>query len=156
MRKSSKAVLAAVVVGGLGFGASSWAAAAPTDGTTIAFTEHETSNKTFNLGTAHGVAVGFIQLDANDDIQAGHKIGHDGGSCTITRVSNGTADDLCNVTFALTNGQIDAAGLVTSTPSGPGTFTIAIVGGTGLYNGARGEATVVSAQSPKITIHLKD
>jgi hypothetical protein len=122
--------------------------------TVISFTQHETSDHNFNLGSGHGIAVGLIQLAADNDYQGSRQIGHDGGSCTMTRLSGGTADELCNVTFALTRGQIDAAGLVTSTPSGPGTFTIAITGGTGAYAGARGQATVVPARSPKITLRL--
>jgi hypothetical protein len=156
MNSAVKGLLAVGLAGGLGFAATSTAVASPATGTTIAFTEHETSDRTFNLGTGHGVAVGFIELAANDDIQAGRKIGHDGSSCTITRVSEGTADDLCDVTFVLTQGQIDAAGLVTSTQAGPGTFTVAIVGGTGAYSNAHGQATVISARSPKVTLHFND
>jgi hypothetical protein len=147
--------MAVCLAGGLGLGAANAAAASPQSGKTISFIEHETSDQTFNLGNGHGVAVGFVELAANDDVQGHHKIGHDGGSCTITRLSHGTADDLCQVTFVLTGGQIDAAGLVTSTPAGPGTFTVAIVGGTGAYSRARGQATVIPAQSPQVTIHLE-
>ena len=124
--------------------------------TTISFVEHETSDQSFHLGPKAGVAVGYVELAANEDIQGNKKIGHDGGNCVITRLSGGTADDLCNVVFVLAGGQVDANGLVTSTPSGPGTFTMAIVGGTGLYSGARGEVTTVPAQSPKITLHITD
>ncbi len=42
----------------------------------------------------------------------------------------------------------------TSTPSGPGTFQLAVTGGTGNYQDARGYATVVPGNSPTVTIHL--
>ncbi|HUK73518.1 MAG TPA: hypothetical protein VLW50_33035 [Streptosporangiaceae bacterium] len=48
----------------------------------------------------------------------------------------------------LSHGQIDLSGLVTSTPSGPGTFQLAVTGGTGGtggYQDARGYAIVVQA-----------
>lgn len=155
MNKATTGLLAVCLAGGLGVAATNAAAATPASGRTISFTERETSDRTFNLGSGHGVVVGFVELAASDDIQGVRQIGHDGGSCTITRLSDGTADDLCNVTFVLTGGQVDAAGLVTSTPAGPGTFTVAIVGGTGDYSGAHGQATVVSAQSPRVTLHFE-
>jgi hypothetical protein len=156
MRRAIAGLVTVGLAGGLGLAATNKAVASPTTGATIAFAEHETSDRTFNLGAGHGVAVGFVELSASDDMQAGRKIGHDGGNCTITRLSNGTADDLCTLTFVLARGQINAVGLVTSTPAGPGTFTIAIVGGTGAYSSAHGQATVVSARSPKVTLHLGD
>jgi hypothetical protein len=54
----------------------------------------------------------------------------------------------------LAHGQIDLSGLVTSTPSGPGTFRLAVTGGTGNYQDARGYATVVPGNTPAVTIHL--
>jgi hypothetical protein len=51
-------------------------------------------------------------------------------------------------------GQIDLAGLVQSTPQGPGPFDMAVTGGTGRYQDARGYATVVPSQNPKVTVHL--
>ena len=43
---------------------------------------------------------------------------------------------------------------VTSTPHGPGTFQLAVTGGTGCYTSARGYATVAPGSAPKVTIHL--
>jgi len=54
----------------------------------------------------------------------------------------------------LAHGQIDLAGLVTSTPHGPGAFQLAVTGGTGRYTSARGYATVAPGSAPKVTIHL--
>lgn len=112
------------------------------------------SDQTFHLGPKSGIAVGFVELVASDDMQGTTKLGHDGGSCTVTRLSEGTADELCDITFVLAGGQVDTAGLVTSTPSGPGAFRLAIVGGTGTYSTASGQATVVPAQAPTVTLRL--
>lgn len=147
--------IAAGVLAAAGAGVAIVAAApASASGQTISYTETETSNHSFNLGSGHGVAVGFIQLSGNKLMRGGTQIGHDGGNCTVTRLGGGTADELCTVVAVLTAGQIDLAGLVTSTPQGPGTFQIAVTGGTGSYAGARGYATVVSGQRPRVTIHL--
>ncbi|MGO8886170.1 MAG: hypothetical protein ACLPUO_13560 [Streptosporangiaceae bacterium] len=44
--------------------------------------------------------------------------------------------------------------LVASTPNGPGAFRLAVTGGTGRYQDARGYAAVVPSHSPKVTVHL--
>ena len=121
---------------------------------TISFTEHQISDQNFNLGSGRGIAVGAVELSANTLIQGSKQIGRDGGSCTITRLSARSADDLCFDVLAVAGGQIDLAGLVPSTPQGPGTFQVAVTGGTGRYQHARGYATVVPGQNPKVTVHL--
>ena len=148
--------IAAGVLAAAGTGVAIMAAAAPTGpaGQTISYTETAVSDHGFNLGSGHGVAVGFIELAANKLMRGGTQIGTDGENCTVTRLGGGTADELCTVVADLAGGQIDLAGLVTSTPQGPGTFQVAVTGGTGSYAGARGYATVVSAQHPRVTIHL--
>jgi len=94
----------------------------------------------------------LVELSANDLMQGGRQIGRDGGSCTFTRLSAQSADDLCLDILALTGGQIDLDGLVPSTPQGPGTFQLAVTGGTSRDQDARGY--VVPSQDPKVTVHL--
>ena len=148
---------AAVVLVAAGAGVAI-AAAAPAStrpvGQTISFTERQISDRNFNLGSAHGIAVGAVELSANSLMQGRRQIGRDGGSCTVTRLSAQSADDLCLDVLALPGGQIDLAGLVPSTPQGPGPFDVAVTGGTGRYQDARGYATVVPSQNPKVTVHL--
>ena len=148
--------IAAGVLAAAGAGVAITAAAAPAGaaGQTISYTETPISDHSFNLGSGHGVAVGFVELGANKLMRGGTQIGTDGENCTVTRLGGGTADELCTVAVVLGAGQIDLSGLVTSTPQGPGTFTVAVTGGTGSYAGATGYATVVSAQYPRVTIHL--
>jgi hypothetical protein len=118
------------------------------------FTERQISDKNFNLGSAHGIAVGAVELAANNLMQGSKQIGRDGVSCTFTRLSAQSADDLCLDILALTGGQIDLAGLGPSTPLGPGTFHLAVTGGTGRYKDVRGYATIIPSQNPKVTVHL--
>jgi hypothetical protein len=59
----------------------------------------------------------------------------------------------CTSTYALPGGQIDAVGDYDNSPGGDA-GTVAVVGGTGAYVGARGTATTRS-DNPNITIRLK-
>lgn len=151
-----QAAAAVLVAAGAGVAivAAAPGSATPASQTTISFTEHQTSDQNFNLGSGHGIAVGAVELSANSLMQVSRQIGRDGVSCTITRLSAQSADDLCSDTLALANGQIDLAGLVPSTPRGPGTFQLAVTGGTGRYQHARGYANVAPSQNPKVTVHL--
>lgn len=158
MRKAFIGVLAGGVVAGAGLGltatASATVAVAPSGSTTLSFTSHPTSNKVFHLGSSKAFGVGYVELVAGNDIQGSTKIGHDDSVQTVTRLSGGTADEVVTITFVLAGGQINTMGVVTSTPSGPGTFELAITGGTGKYASARGYATVVPVNAPKVTLHI--
>jgi hypothetical protein len=152
-RRTAAAALAAAAIGGTIVAIT--AAAAPASArTTITFTENTISDRTFNLGSGHGFAVGYVELVASKLMYGGRQIGHDGQSYTVTRLGDGSADELVSAVEVLARGQIDLSGLVTSTPSGPGTFRLAVTGGTGNYQDARGYATVVPGNTPTVTIHL--
>ncbi len=155
-RRTAAAALAVTAMGGTIVAVT--AAAAPASaGTTISFTEHNISDQTFNLGSGHGFAVGYVELVADKLMQGGKQIGHDGQSYTVTRLGAGSADEVVSAVEVLAHGQIDLSGLVTSTPSGPGTFQLAVTGGTGgtgNYQDARGYTTVVPGNTPTVTIHL--
>lgn len=156
MRKAFIGVLVTGLAAGAGLGLAATATAATSTraGTTISFVSHLSSDKIFHLGKSKAFGIGYVELIADNDMQGRTKIGHDDVVQTVTRLSGGTADEVVTVTFALAGGQIDTMGVVTSTPSGPGTFELAIIGGTGKYAAARGYATVVSANAPKVTLHI--
>ena len=84
---------------------------------------------------------------------AGKKVGNDGGGCTVvhTRPLRGE----CEATFKLRGGKITAQTLIRLT-NGPGTFVVAVNGGTGVFRNARGQATIqeLSQTKSKITFHL--
>jgi hypothetical protein len=151
-RRTAAAALAAAAIGGTI--AAITAAAPASAGTTITFTQAGVSDQTFNLGSGHGIAVGYTELVASKLMQGGRQIGHDGQSYTVTRLGAGTAGELASAAEVLAHGQIDLSGLVTSTPAGPGTFRLAVTGGTANYQDARGYATVVPGNTPTVTIHL--
>ncbi len=151
--RTAAAALAVAAIGGTIIAVTATAAPAST-ATTISFTEVNISDQTFNLGSAHGFAVGYVELVANKLMQGSKQIGHDGLTFTVTRLGSGSADELASAVEILAHGQIDLSGLVTSTPSGPGTFQLAVTGGTGTYQDARGYATVVPGNTPTVTIHL--
>jgi len=152
-RRTAAAALAVAAIGGT-IVAITAAAAPASAGTTITFTENNISDRTFNLGSGHGIAVGYVELTADKLMQGGRQIGHDGTTFTVTRFGAGSADGMFSAVEVLAHGQIDLSGLVTSTPSGPGTFQLAVTGGTGNYQDARGYATVVSGNTATVTIHL--
>ena len=151
--RAATAALAAAAIGGTIIAVTATATPAAA-ATTISFTEVNISDHTFNLGSAHGIAVGYVELSADKLMQGGKQIGHDGQSFTVTRLSNGSADGVISAVEVLAGGQIDLSGLVTSTPAGPGTFQLAVTGGTGTYQDARGYATVVPGNTPAVTIQL--
>ncbi len=151
-RRTAAAALAVAAIGGTIVAIT--AAAPASAGTTISFTQAGVSDRTFNLGSGHGFAVGYVELVASKLMHGGRQIGHDGQSYTVTRLGDGSADELVWAVEVLARGQMDLSGLVTSTPSGPGTFRLAVTGGTGNYQDARGYATVVPGNTPTVTIHL--
>jgi hypothetical protein len=72
--------------------------------------------------------------------------------CVVARQQPGQTF-WCADTYALPGGQIDAVGDYDNSPGGDA-GTIAVVGGTGAYVGARGTLTTIN-DDPDITIHLK-
>ena len=75
--------------------------------------------------------------------------GHGAGSCTALP----DGEDFCHAEFVFPNGTIDA---MVAIPKDATTWVAAIIGGTGIYDGARGQAVNVS-KGPGVTdrvIHL--
>ena len=71
-------------------------------------------------------------------LEDGETVGHNGGVCTIIDEAHET---MCTVIFSLPEGTIVAAYLNTPSPE----ETFAIVGGTGKYEGARGQGELIEA-----------
>ena len=91
-----QAAAAVLVAAGAGVAIAAAApASAKPAGQTISFTEHQISDQNLNLGSAHNIAVGAVELSANTLMQGSKQIGRDGVSCTFTRFSAQSADDLC-------------------------------------------------------------
>jgi hypothetical protein len=91
-----------------------------------------------------GPSVGDERVFADSLLDAkGAKVGHDAGVCTFTSLTPPEA--ACQITFFLSGGQIATQFLNAPPPR----KVAAIVGGTGAYRGARGEAVIV--EGPKQT-----
>ena len=80
----------------------------------------------------------------------GRKVGHDGGVCTFTSLAPPEA--ACHITFFLAGGEIAIQFLNAPPPR----KLAAVVGGTGTYRGARGEAVIVEGprQTGTVTFQL--
>lgn len=106
-----------------------------------AFAQVDTGKKGFSIGDAF---VFSEQL-----IQNGKQVGYDHIVCT--HAANWPASaETCTGTAVLANGTLQLAGL-----SKRGPFTIAVLGGTGSYAGARGTAKITSqGEKGTLTISL--
>ena len=79
-------------------------------------------------------------------------MGYDSGVCTMTRVPDPSATtgarkgpqtlENCNVTAMLKNGSLVAQGVIPYSSQNPEPSTLAIIGGTGAYDGASGTVRV--------------
>jgi hypothetical protein len=83
---------------------------------------------------------------------SGDDTGYDRGTCTVI----GTKAGICTVQLKLSKGTLAAQGLV-SFSQGSKNAPVAITGGTGAYDGARGTAFVTdtSSSSSSIDVELK-
>jgi hypothetical protein len=140
IRLALAALAAALVTAGLV--AASGSAQSPA-GTTL----HLVSRSQRNVGffpsgrTHQGQHVGFGDTISGDDT------GYDRGACTIVGQSL-----LCNVQVQLSKGTLSVQGIV---PQRANNTPMAITGGTGAYDGARGTAVVTDhANSTDISVTL--
>jgi hypothetical protein len=98
-----------------------------------------------------GFSVGDVETDTDHLYQHGKAIGHLVASCSAARVGK-TADQLCEFVLTISGAQIVAEGTVRSTKSGPGSFRVAVTGGTGRYEGAGGYLSMTASNSSKLPI----
>jgi hypothetical protein len=141
MNKYAKLSGAAIVasLGGLAL------APTATADTTLVLFEHDTVQHQADLG-GRGPGPGDQFIFAGDlfDRPGGMFLGTTGGSCTTLTGNETTGQQACNGTFNLAGGQIvvqgvaDTAGLFGSGATTP----ISIVGGSGIYQNARGDGTI--------------
>jgi hypothetical protein len=102
---------------------------------------------------------GFSQGDQEvvglNVLRDGKKIGEAGQVCQFVRVTQSSATDLCQLALSLPKGQITAQGLVKSTATaGPGTFFLAITGGTGAYQTAHGQVKITATATNEVPVTL--
>jgi len=96
--------------------------------------------------TREGRSLGDGFVTADDVVDGlGKTIGHTNGCCVLTSVVNG--DYQCTHTVYLRSGSVE---LPIGARGGGGLFALAVVGDTGQWTGARGEATL-RALNPNAT-----
>lgn len=117
---------------------------------------HHGSESSLDLG-AHGFSAGDQDLFTGPLTRKGAAAGSFVGTCTTARVGQKTADQLCEFVLHLAHGQITASGTVRGGQAGPGTFVLAILGGTGRYRSAAGEiaVTATNGKSFPIAVNLR-
>ena len=153
MRTKLAAMGATLLLGAMVAGTTLTVASAGEDEVELRFRAKTTEQSFVDVGEK-GDSLGdqFIFHDVLR--QAGERVGHDGGVCTITSVEQSQAQ--CLVTAWLSDGQITIQGLVVETEDSPSRLVFAVTGGTGQYEGASGEVHVIerSETLARIIVHL--
>jgi ABC-type cobalt transport system substrate-binding protein len=108
---------------------------------------------TIDLGHP-GFSAGDQEIVALDLSRDGTKVGTGGSICQFVITTTSSASDLCQLALSLPDGQITAQGLVASTPAGPGTYFLAITGGTGSYRTAHGQVKITATTTNRVPFTL--
>ncbi len=114
---------------------------------------HQSHDSAIDLG-ANGFSAGDEDLAVATLTRGGNRVGRLVLSCTTAHVGKASADQLCEFVMSLRGGQITAAGTVRAGQSGPGTFSLPILGGTGRYQGAGGQISVTSTNGGTVPIQV--
>jgi hypothetical protein len=101
-----------------------------------------------------GFSQGDQEIVGLNVFRGGKKIGEAGQVCQFVRVTKSSATDLCQIALSLPKGQVTAQGLVKSTAAGPGTFFLAITGGTGAYQTAHGQMKITATTTNEVPVTL--
>jgi hypothetical protein len=152
--RRSRLMLAPIVAGAALLAASlaSTGGAQAPAGRTLTFTERENTGffrvidnppKNRDRGDRTKLTVGDVIILGGPFFNAANtaRVGRSGAVCTVVTPGGfGRFTASCNGSFVLADGAIELQGLIRFTPN----LRLAVVGGTGAYNGARGTFTSVS------------
>jgi hypothetical protein len=101
---------------------------------------------------------GDLAVFSDDVYWNGNKVGFLDGTCTFTRVRATAGRFNCTATLTLPKGQITVQGAIRIPfqEDFPGPFYVAITGGTGAYDEARGQVRVrtISEAEERLTVML--
>lgn len=116
---------------------------------------HHGSDASVDLGR-RGFSAGDQDLFTGALTREGRRVGRLVGTCTTVRAGRTSADQLCEFVLRLGHAQLTATGSVSSGSQGPGTFDLAVVGGTGRFSAAAGQlaVTATSGRTFPITVTL--
>jgi hypothetical protein len=103
-----------------------------------------------------GFSAGDDELGTMKLTRAGKAVGWGTTECITAHVGRSDAEQFCTFALHFGKAQLVAAGAVRSGQQGPGTFSLAITGGTGRYVNAQGQllVTASSGSSVPITVEL--
>lgn len=121
---------------------------------TFRVTATVTEGTQIDLG-APGPSLGDQVVFSGPLLQGGHQVGHQGGVCTTVSLQRHEAQ--CIATYSFGDGQITAQALVIL--GSPVPYDVAITGGTGRYEGAKGQVHTRPATPTNpngiLTFHLE-
>jgi hypothetical protein len=151
----------ALVVGAVSpaLGASSQGAASTSSGETIrvlaVFTEFDAN---IDVGAA-GLSLGDEVVFSGNLLRSGQQVGRVGVVCTFVSTANAArVEAQCPTTSILPGGQITTQGTIVNRSLN---FTLPITGGSGRYQGAKGQVVSRDVSTPtqpqvELTFHLED
>lgn len=148
------------VVLGAGVTAIAAAVATPVLAGTAAASTHTFNLKMHQVSDRHvdqkpaGFSAGDEDLQATRLTDAGKTVGWETGDCLTTRVGKSAAVQLCRFVFNLHDGQIVSTGAVKAGKRGPGTFSLAITGGTGTYADATGQVSITAVNRGSVPVTI--
>ncbi len=105
-----------------------------------------------------GQRVGDHFVFSDEVVSQQRTVGTVDGECAITRTPTRASWSVqCLTNATLRQGQLTFQGVLTMRPGSSETFTVAVVGGTGAYAGAAGEASVrfLPDNSTVYEVHLR-
>jgi hypothetical protein len=151
MRKVSLAAIAALVLAVVSVTLASASASSSATQTSVKkstqvihLVARNVQEASLDLGEP-GDSLGDQFITSDNVFRDGKKVGQDGVVCTLVRlVPRVSATLQCVATLSLLDGQVTAQGLPTFT-DGPGSFILAITGGTGAYRTAHGQVKITEA-----------
>lgn len=119
-------------------------------------TAHGLSQKTVDVGH-HGFSAGDYDVHSDRLTRGGAAAGWMAGTCLTTRVTRSHADQICDLELHLPQGQIVARGTVRSGAHGPGSFVLAIAGGTGKFDDATGSLSLAptNGKTLPVTVNVR-
>lgn len=105
-----------------------------------------------------GPSIGDYLAFSENDYRSGNKVGTDGGTCTLVKLSSTVGTAQCLITVSLAKGDLTLQGLaripLSGAPAKP--FRLAITGGTRGYRTARGDVTATDLGNgdTRVVFHL--
>jgi hypothetical protein len=136
-RSMRRGVVTGCVVAGVALGATA-SPDARSEGATIRLTAVRTASRTVDVG-AHGRSPGDLEIASDLVYDRGTPPSRVGSAQTLCTYLGGNARS-CSARYVLPDGQIEAVGVIQHRLI----YELAITGGTGLYDNARGDLVVTA------------